>query len=105
MYKKIIRFGKMPDEVDNLLKTVEIKILCREANIEKIDAGSKGFLITFRNNVFAKPEALIDFINRQFGAVKIRPDQKLFVEKNLESYVTRVETIKSYVGKIASLAG
>ena len=99
------RFGKMPDEVDNLLKTVEIKILCREANIEKIDAGSKGFLITFRNNVFAKPEALIDFINRQFGAVKIRPDQKLFVEKNLESYVTRVETIKSYVGKIASLAG
>ena len=98
------RFGKLPDEVDNLLKTVEIKILCREANIEKIDAGSKGFLITFRNNVFAKPEALIDFINRQFGAIKIRPDQKLFVEKNLESYVTRVETIKSYVGKIASLA-
>ena len=27
------------------------------------------------------------------------------VQKNLESYVTRVETIKSYVGKIASLAG
>lgn len=79
--------------------------MCREANIEKIDAGAKGFLITFRNNVFARPEALIEFINRQFGAIKIRPDQKLFVEKNLESYVTRVETIKSYVAKIAALAG
>ena len=99
------RFGKLPDEVDNLLKTVEIKLMCREANIEKIDAGAKGFLITFRNNVFAKPDALIDFINRQFGAVKIRPDQKLFVEKNLESYVTRVETIKSYVAKITALLG
>lgn len=29
------RFGKLPEEVDNLLKTVEIKQLCREANVEK----------------------------------------------------------------------
>lgn len=99
----IDRFGKFPDEVDNLLKTVEIKILCREANIEKIDAGAKGFLISFRNNIFARPDRLIEFINRQFGAVKIRPDQKLFVEKNLESYVVRTETIKNYIGKIVSL--
>lgn len=99
----IDRFGALPQEVDNLLKTVEIKQLCRKANIEKIDAGAKGILITLHNNNFAKPEKLIDFIGRQFGAVKVRPDQKLFIEKNLESYAVRVETIKSYVVKLNQL--
>ena len=36
------RFGKLPPEVDNLLKTVEIKQLAVMANVEKIDAGGKG---------------------------------------------------------------
>lgn len=99
----IDRFGKLPEEVDNLLKTVEIKLLCRNANIEKIDAGSKGILIAFHNNIFASPEKLIAFINKQFGAIKIRPDQKLFIEKNLESYKLRVETIKNYVSKLVEM--
>ncbi|MBO5443140.1 MAG: transcription-repair coupling factor [Alphaproteobacteria bacterium] len=99
----IDRFGALPEEVDNLLKTVEIKQLCRKANVEKVDAGSKGILIAFRNNTFAAPEKLIDFIARQFGAVKIRPDQKLFVEKNLESYKVRVETIKNYISKLVGM--
>ena len=99
----IDRFGPLPEEVDNLLKTVEIKILCRRANIEKIDAGSKGIVIGFRNNLFAEPEKLLQFIQMQFGAIKVRPDQKLFIEKNLESYAARVETIKFYVGKLCAL--
>lgn len=99
----IDRFGKLPEEVDNLLKTVEIKTLCRQLNIEKIDAGAKGILIAFRNNNFAQPEKLIDFISRQFGQIKIRPDQKLFIDKNLESYAVRVETIKTYIDKINRL--
>ena len=99
----IDRFGPLPVEVDNLLKTVEIKQLCRKANIEKIDAGAKGILITLRNNTFAKPEKLIDFVAHQFGVIKIRPDQKLFIEKNLDSYAQRVETIKKYVSKLKQL--
>lgn len=97
------RFGKMPEEVENLLTIVEIKQLCKLANIEKIDAGAKGALITFKNNVFAKPLKLVDFVSKSFGAIKIRADQKLFIERNLESYKIRVETIKNNVLKIVSL--
>ena len=97
------RFGKLPEEVDNLLKTVEIKQLCRDANIEKIDAGAKGILITFHNNIFKAPDKLINWISRQFGVVKIRPDQKLFIERDLQSYTVRVETIKNYVGKLVDM--
>ena len=99
----IDRFGKLPEEVDNLLKTVEIKQLCRAANVEKVDAGAKGILLSFHNNVFAAADKLLDFVTKQFGQVKIRPDQKLFIEKNLESYAVRVETIKNYVGRLAEM--
>ncbi len=99
----IDRFGKLPDEVDNLLKTVEIKLMCKQANIDKIDAGAKGILISFRNNVFAEPEKLLDLIKRSFGVIKVRPDQRLFIERNLESYAVRVETIKNFAARLAGL--
>ncbi len=99
------RFGKLPPEVDNLLKTVEIKQLAVMANVEKIDAGGKGILMSFHNNTFAAPDKLIEFVTKQFGAVKIRPDQKLFIEKNLEDYAVRVDTIKTYLRKLISLLG
>ena len=100
----IDRFGKLPPEVENLLTTVEIKIMCRTAGIDRVDAGTKGLLIGFRNNVFSKPEKLMDLIVSSFGAIKVRPDQRLFIEKDLSSYDTRVAVIKQYVGKIAALA-
>ena len=57
------------------------------------------------NNVFAAPDKLIDFVTKQFGVVKIRPDQKLFIEKNLEDYAVRVENIKNYLHKLTALLG
>ncbi|MDR1694442.1 MAG: transcription-repair coupling factor [Lactobacillaceae bacterium] len=99
----IDRFGKMPDEVENLMTIVEIKQLCKNANIEKIDAGAKGAVLTFKDNKFARPEKLVEFISKQFGLIKIRPDQKVFIEKNLESYKVRVDTIKNYINKIVEL--
>ncbi len=97
------RFGTIPPEVENLLKTVEIRQLCKKANIEKIDAGAKGFLITFHNNVFRAPEKLVDMALRSFGAMKLRPDQKLLVSREMESYAARLETIRDCVSRINKL--
>ena len=87
------RFGPVPPEVENLLKTVEIKQLCRAANIEKVDAGAKGFLVAFHNNVFRSPEKLVELVARSFGKIKVRPDQKLLIEGDLSSYAVRLETM------------
>ena len=97
------RFGKIPQEVENLLQTVEIKQMCYKANIAKIDAGMKGILISFHNNVFKAADKLLDFIAKQGGLIKVRADQKLFIEKNLESYALRIETIKKYVSKLVAM--
>lgn len=99
----IDRFGNLPKEVANLLAVVEIKILCLSCGIDRINAGAKGALIGFHNNIFAEPEKLMNMVISSFGLLKVRPDQRLFLEKDLSSYETRVQTIKQYVAKIAAL--
>ncbi len=39
------RFGPLPNEVEHLLKIVAIKALCREPNVEKVEAGPKGVVL------------------------------------------------------------
>ena len=73
----IDRFGPLPEEVGHLLKIVYIKVLCRRANIERLDAGPKGVVVHFRNREFAEPAALVRFIGEQGSLAKIRPDQSV----------------------------
>ena len=51
----IDRFGQLPQEVDNLLEIIAIKRLCRDAGVDKVEAGPKGALIAFRQDRFANP--------------------------------------------------
>ncbi len=78
------RFGPLPPEVENLLETVALKRACREANVEKLDAGPKGMVIGFRKNDFANPAGLIQWIGTKGGLVKLRPDQKLVVAREMD---------------------
>ncbi len=97
------RFGTIPPEVENLLKTIEIKQLCYKANIAKVDAGAKGILIAFHNDKFAAVDKLIDLVSRSFGVLKIRPDQKLFIDRDLSSYNERIAFLKKAVMKLVEL--
>ena len=63
--------GVLPDEVRYLFKVAAIKAYCRRANVEKVDAGPKGAVITFRDNKFAQPDRLVYFI-RTAGARRRR---------------------------------
>ena len=71
------RFGKLPPEVENLLQVVAIKRLCREAGVEKVDAGPKGVVLGFRRNQFRNPGGLVSWVGAQKGLVRLRPDHKL----------------------------
>ncbi|MDE8350268.1 MAG: transcription-repair coupling factor, partial [Acidocella sp.] len=78
------RFGKLPAEVENLLETVALKRACREAGVEKLDAGPKGMVISFRKNEFNNPGGLISWIATRGGTIKIRPDHKLVIARDME---------------------
>ncbi|MGB7404130.1 MAG: transcription-repair coupling factor [Pacificimonas sp.] len=87
----IDRFGKLPDEVKNLLQVIETKINCKAANIEKIEAGAKGALISFHEDKFARPEKLVGFLEKNSAIVKLRPDQKLFIKRDWRSPQQRLQ--------------
>ena len=73
----IDRFGPLPEEVEHLLKIVFIKALCRQANVEKLDAGPKGVVIQFRKREFADPVGAGPLHRGAGSLAKIRPDQSV----------------------------
>nr|WP_240046710.1 transcription-repair coupling factor [Paracraurococcus ruber] len=98
------RFGPLPGEVENLLQVVAIKALCREAGVEKVDAGPKGVVLSFFRNQFRNPGGLVGWVAAQKGLVKLRPDHKLALlrEMGLEQ---RVRVAKDLLVALARVAG
>jgi transcription-repair coupling factor (superfamily II helicase) len=98
------RFGALPLEVRHLLATMSIKLHCFVANIEKIDAGPRGAVLSFRNGAFPNPAALVQLIAREGANAKVRPDQKVvFVRDWLdeEKRLKGVARIAEVLAKIA----
>ncbi len=98
------RFGKIPDEVEWLLKIVYIKALCRRANVEKIDAGPKGCVITFRNNEFDNAQGLVQMIAGEGSLAKMRPDQKIVFIRDWPDADKRTKGVAVLLTKLAKLA-
>lgn len=100
----IDRFGKYPNEVNNLFITLQLKILAKKAHIERVDVGPKGASIAFYKNTFPNPAKLIEFISSQMGTMKIRPDQKLLVTRPWDKIEDRLKGVEKVLQKIADLA-
>ncbi len=78
------RFGQLPGEVENLLAVVTLKRLCREAGVEKIEAGPKGMVVTFRGNAFRNPSGLVSWLASKGGLIRLRPDHKLAIVQEMK---------------------
>ncbi|MFC4234168.1 transcription-repair coupling factor [Thalassospira xianhensis] len=100
----IDRFGKLPKEVENLLDVVTIKQWCRTSNVEKLDAGPKGALITLRNNEFPNPAGLVGFIQQQVGVARLRPDHKIVYAAGWDGPTDRLEGLKRLMRRLADIA-
>jgi transcription-repair coupling factor (superfamily II helicase) len=94
----IDRFGPLPEEVENLLGVVALKRACREAGVEKLEAGPKGMVLAFRGNVFSNPAGLVRWLSSKGGMIRLRPDHKLAISRDMD-VMTRLkfarDTLKS----------
>lgn len=86
----IDRFGPLPDATANLVKLIEIKHQAIEACIAKIDVGARGTLVTFHNDDFPDPVGLIGYVERLKGTAKLRPDNKLVINRAWNSPESRL---------------
>ena len=97
------RFGAPPEEVNNLLMTLMIKNKCLDIKINLVDAGPKGVLIGFKNNYFKNADKLLEWISKKTGQVKIRPDEKLFLQKRLNSRDEKFNSVISLIEELQEL--
>src|SRR5204862_1084358 len=98
------RFGKLPEEVEHLLKIVAIKGLCRRANVEKIETGPKGAVVSFRDNTFADPDRLVAFIRDQAPAARVRPDTKVVFFDDWKDHEERLRGTSTILRSLVALA-
>jgi transcription-repair coupling factor (superfamily II helicase) len=97
------RFGELPEEVENLLAVVSLKRACREAGVEKLEAGPKGMVIAFRGNAFRNPAGLVGWLATKGGQVRLRPDHKLAIAREMD-VAERVRMAREVLGSLARIA-
>jgi transcription-repair coupling factor (superfamily II helicase) len=100
----IDRFGPLPPEVDNLLQIIAIKRDCREAGIERVEAGPKGAVITLRGNRFANPAGLVELIQKNAGTLRLRPDQRLVYLRDWDDEKERLTGVARLIHTLVKLA-
>jgi transcription-repair coupling factor (superfamily II helicase) len=98
------RFGKMPAEAEFLLNTVALKLLCRAAGVDRIDAGEKAVVVSLHDNKFARPERLIDWLQKNAPLVRLRPDHRVIVQRVWPDERQRLSGVTSIVSSLAKLA-
>ncbi|MBI1249934.1 MAG: transcription-repair coupling factor [Alphaproteobacteria bacterium] len=100
----IDRFGPLPQEADQLIGVTALKALCRRASIARLDAGPKGAVLTFRDNGFPEPAALVRYIQSRPFDFRMRPDGKLVVTGEWPDPVLRLKALRASLEGITQLA-
>jgi len=98
------RFGPLPEEVGHLLEIVEIKGLCRKANISVVEAGPKGVSLAFRNKTFPNPAGLLGFIQQNARIAKVLPDQRLVYKAEWTEPALRLKNTRTLIRKLTEIA-
>jgi len=99
------RFGALPEATENLLQLVLLKRRAFAVGAARLDIAPKGFVVVFRNNSFAKPQRLLDFINQSRSMVQVLPEQKLLFlaapGERLQRFLGAEKILKTLQGLLA----
>ena len=80
-YKKELmdRFGKLPDEVTNLLLKIMLKVLCMSAGVKRLDLNGQQLYLRFSEAHQKNPFGIVDMIVSQKERFEYNPDHVLRV--------------------------
>jgi transcription-repair coupling factor (superfamily II helicase) len=73
------RFGKIPEEVNNLLEISNIKIQAKKANISKIESKGMDIMIEFKDQNKVNIDALLKMVFSSKGKIKLEGERLIFV--------------------------
>ncbi len=99
----IDRFGPLPEAAENLLTTVALKLVCKAGGVARIEAGPKGAVVSFKDDHFANPAGLVDWITAHRGTAKLRPDHRLVLMRSWEDIPDRLEGVRYLASELARI--
>lgn len=92
----IDRFGKMPREVENLLKISEIKQKCREKGISKLSQKGQSIVAEFVPELFDYM-SIDKLIQKYKNKIKFSPAQKPYVTYKLQNENKEIAEIEEFL--------
>jgi transcription-repair coupling factor (superfamily II helicase) len=98
------RFGPTPPEVQLLFKVMAFKGFCRRANIDKVDAGPRGIVLSFKDNAYANPTSLVKYVADLGTYAKVRPDMKIVFSGEFAKTKDRLAYTQKVLGDLARIA-
>ena len=104
MAELIDRFGPLPGAVKQLAAIMIIKGHCKRAGIEKLEAGPKGLVVSFKDARFANPAGLVEFISKSGQTAKVRSDHSLVYYARMEKTSAKLKTANLLARSLADLA-
>ena len=74
------RFGRIPFELEMLIKIIKIKILMKQIKASKLDRVGDGFRLTFLSTSTVKPEHILRLLNKKIIKLKAQNDMQITFE-------------------------
>lgn len=99
----INRFGKLPEEILNLMEIARIKSECKKLDIERLEAISEGILISFKDNKFKAPDQLLQMIFSSKNQIKIHNKQRILFLCDVKSVASKIKSSFDVVAKLKNL--
>lgn len=97
------RFGPLPQEVQNLLHILSLKHLCIINNVEKVDVGPKGSVISFYEKTFPKVDALMGYLSQYPHRVSLKPNHSLVFPGSLLNPQDRIHHVRTILLELKNL--
>ncbi|MDX2083052.1 MAG: transcription-repair coupling factor, partial [Rickettsiales bacterium] len=101
------RFGKISDEILNLMEISKLKTACKKIGVEKLEIISQinyqGILISFKDNKFANPDALLKMVFSSKNQIKIHAGQKVLFNCDIKSTKSKIVSAQNVINQLTKL--
>ncbi len=94
------RFGPLPAQTQNLLRTARIRLLTRELGVRRLDFGAHGGYLLFETNNRIDPAAVIRLIQDRSREYKLEGPLKLRVSRDLDDELERFDFVTALLQRL-----
>ena len=89
------RYGSMPEPVDVLLSTVELKILSKNLKIEKVDMSGDIITLTFNKGTPISAERIMEFVKKDKRGIRFLSEDTIQLSISNGNWRKRYDDIKN----------